>query len=282
MFESRTGKTIRRLDEMLETAINGTFQERTFDETELSRLEARWKQYLALSERSLAQSRQERENIKKLVSHISHQTKTSISNILLYAELMEDQTENEDGKKLARQILHQTKKLEFLIQALVKMSRLETDVLEVMPVRQPIHLLVERAVEDMLPKAGAKQIQILCSLPKDAKAVYDLKWTAEALGNILDNAVKYSPERSKIIVEGKEFEIYTCITVTDQGMGIRESEKAQIFGRFYRSAQVQQEEGIGIGLYLAREILRKENGYIKVRSREGTGSSFGLYLPKNT
>lgn len=125
MFESRTGKTLRRLDEMLEAAINGTFEESRFDETQLSRLESRWKQYLTMSERSLKQTRQERENMKKLVSDISHQTRTSLSNILLYTELLEDQTENEDSKKLARQILSQTKKLEFLIQALVKMSRLD-------------------------------------------------------------------------------------------------------------------------------------------------------------
>ena len=280
MFESRTGKTLRRLDEMLEAAINGTFEENRFDETQLSRLESRWKQYLTMSERSLKQTRQERENMKKLVSDISHQTRTSLSNILLYTELLEDQTENEDSKKLARQILSQTKKLEFLIQALVKMSRLETDILEVTPVQQPIRLLVERAVEEMIPRAEEKQIQIVCSLPEDAQAVYDLKWTAEALGNILDNAVKYSPAGSQITVEGREFEIYACITVTDQGIGIQESEKAQIFGRFYRSAQVQQEDGIGIGLYLAREILRRENGYIKVCAREGTGSSFSVYLKR--
>ena len=280
MFESRTGKTLRRLDEMLEAAINGTFEESRFDETQLSRLESRWKQYLTMSERSLKQTRQERENMKKLVSDISHQTRTSLSNILLYTELLEDQTENEDSKKLARQILSQTKKLEFLIQALVKMSRLETDILEVTPVQQPIRLLVERAVEEMIPRAEEKQIQIVCSLPENAQAVYDLKWTAEALGNILDNAVKYSPAGSQITVEGREFEIYACITVTDQGIGIQESEKAQIFGRVYRSAQVQQEDGIGIGLYLAREILRRENGYIKVCAREGTGSSFSVYLKR--
>lgn len=281
MFEFKTGKTLRRLDAMLEAAINGTFQEDNYDETELSRLECRWKQYLAMSGKSLEQARQERENIKKLVSHISHQTRTSLSNILLYAELIEDQAEDEDKKTLARQILEQTKKLEFLIQALVKMSRLDTDVFEIVPKQQPIQLLVERAVEEMIPKAQEKKIQILCDLPENAEAVYDLKWTAEALGNILDNAVKYSPAGSKIIVEGKAFEIYACISVKDEGIGIRESERAQIFGRFYRSTQVQQEDGIGIGLYLAREILRRENGYIKVQSKEGEGTCFGLYLLKS-
>ncbi len=184
MFEFKTGKTLRRLDAMLEAAINGTFQEDNYDETELSRLECRWKQYLAMSGKSLEQARQERENIKKLVSHISHQTRTSLSNILLYAELIEDQAEDEDKKTLARQILEQTKKLEFLIQALVKMSRLDTDVFEIVPKQQPIQLLVERAVEEMIPKAQEKKIQILCDLPENAEAVYDLKWTAEALGNI--------------------------------------------------------------------------------------------------
>ena len=281
MFEFKTGKTIQRLDEMLDAALSGTFQEENYDETELSRLESRWKQYLVASEKSLEQARQERENIKKLVSDISHQTRTSLSNILLYAELIEDQAENEDGRELARQILTQARKLEFLIQALVKMSRLDTDVFEIVPKQQPIRLLVERAVEEIIPKAEEKKIQILCDLPENIEAVYDLKWTAEALGNILDNAVKYSPAESKIIVEGKAFEIYTCISVKDEGIGIRESERAQIFGRFYRSTQVQQEDGIGIGLYLAREILRRENGYIKVQSKEGEGSCFGLYLLKS-
>ena len=281
MFEWRASRTMKRLDEMLEAAINGTFEESSYDETELSRLESRWKQYLTISEKSLGQAKRERENMKKLVSDISHQTKTSLSNILLYAELMEDQAEPEGGKELARQILTQARKLEFLMQALVKMSRLETDVLEVVPRRQSIRLLAKRAVEEIMPKASDKQITIVCRLPEHAEAVYDLKWTSEALGNILDNAVKYSPVGSQIDVEGKEFELYPCITVQDRGIGIRESEKAQIFGRFYRSAQVQQEDGIGIGLYLAREILQKENGYIKVHSREGEGSSFGLYLPKS-
>lgn len=281
MFEFKAGKTIQRLDEMLDAALNGTFQEENYDETELSRLESRWKQYLVASGKSLEQAKQERENIKKLVSHISHQTRTSLSNILLYAELIEDQAENEDGRELARQILTQARKLEFLIQALVKMSRLDTDVFEIVPKRQPIRLLVERAVEEIIPKAEEKKIQILCDLPENIEAVYDLKWTVEALGNILDNAVKYSPAESKIIVEGKAFEIYTCISVKDEGIGIRESERAQIFGRFYRSTQVQQEDGIGIGLYLAREILCRENGYIKVQSKEGEGSCFGLYLLKS-
>lgn len=280
MFEFGTGKTMKRLNQMLDDAINGTFQESAFNETELSRLESRWKQYLSLSGKSVAQAEKERENLKKLVSDISHQTRTPLSSILLYAELMEDAAETESTKELARQILSQTKKLEFLIQALVKMSRLETDILKVVPRQQPVRLLVEQTIETIIPKAEAKHIQIVCAQLSDTEAVYDLKWTAEALANILDNAIKYSPVSSTVLVEMKKFQLYTCISVKDQGMGIRESEKAQIFGRFYRSMDVQQEDGIGIGLYLAREILQRENGYIKVHSRKGEGTCFSLGFVK--
>lgn len=279
MFEFGTGKTMKRLNQMLDDAINGTFQESAFNETELSRLESRWKQYLSLSGKSVDQAEKERENLKKLVSDISHQTRTPLSNILLYAELMEDAAETENTKKLAHQILSQTKKLEFLIQALVKMSRLETDILEVVPRQQPVRLLVEQTIEEIIPKAQAKQIHIACTRFSDIEALYDLKWTGEALTNILDNAIKYSPTESTVFVEVKKFQLYTCISVKDQGIGIRESEKAQIFARFYRSMDVQQEDGIGIGLYLAREILQRENGYIKVHSRKGEGTCFSLYLP---
>ncbi len=277
----RTGKTLQRLDEMLTEAMSGTFEESRYDETELSRLESKWKQYLTNSKMSLQRTQVERERIKTLVSDISHQTKTPLSNILLYAQLLQERTEHTEEQELAKQIVTQTEKLEFLIQSLVKMSRLETEVLEVIPAMNPVRSLVERAVEELQAKAEKKQIKVVVSeMEEQLQASYDRKWTLEALCNILDNAVKYSPTKSQILVEVKEYEFYVCICVTDEGIGISEEERAQIFGRFYRGRQVQQEEGIGVGLYLAREILQRENGYIKVESKLGEGSSFGIFLSK--
>ena len=277
----RTGKTLQRLDEMLTEAMNGTFEESRYDETELSRLESKWKQYLTNSKMSLQRTQMEREKMKTLVSDISHQTKTPLSNILLYAQLLQERTEHTEEQELAKQIVTQTEKLEFLIQSLVKMSRLETEVLEVIPAMNPVRSLVERAVEELQAKAEKKQIKVVVSeMEEQLQASYDRKWTLEALCNILDNAVKYSPTKSQILVEVKEYEFYVCIRVIDEGIGISEEERAQIFGRFYRGRQVQQEEGIGIGLYLAREILQRENGYIKVESKLGEGSSFEIFLSK--
>ena len=96
----------------------------------------------------------------------------------------------------------------------------------------------------------------------------------------MDNAIKYSPAGSCIRLRINAFSLYACIEVEDEGIGISEEERAQVFGRFYRGREVQQEKGIGIGLYLTRENLEKENGYIKVQSKKGQGSVFSLYLPR--
>lgn len=280
MIRFGVGKTMKRLDAMLTEAIEGSFCEENYDETRLSRLESKWKQYLAATKMSMEQSGKERQNIKELVSDISHQTKTPLANIVLYSELLKEQLKDSEENQLVNQIHAETQKLEFLIQSLIKMSRLETNMLEVQPQKQPVAPLVEDAVNELKQKAKEKVIRIKYLQDGCAKAEYDRKWTAEALNNILDNAVKYSPVGSTITVQVKEFEMYVCILVADEGIGITEEERAQIFRRFYRSSQVQQEEGLGIGLYLAREILRREGGYIKVQSRLEKGSCFGIYLPK--
>ena len=271
--------TLKRLDEMLVSAMNGTFDESSYDETELSRLESRWKQYFTAQGQLVGQVKKERENIRTLVSDISHQTKTPLANILLYAELLDEKAENEEEKMLAGQIVRQTEKLQFLLQSLVKMSRLETGILELSPADGEIAPMIRETAALLQKRAEAKNICLDCELEERVICRFDRKWTSEALGNIIDNAVKYSPEESRITIRIRKYEFYACIEVEDQGPGIAEEERAQIFGRFYRGKQMRQEEGVGIGLYLAREILEKEEGYIKVSSADGTGSRFSIYLP---
>ena len=231
----RMTRTLQRLDEMLTKAINGTFTEESYDETELSRLESKWKQYFTMSSMSMERTKAERENIQSMISDISHQMKTPLANIMLYSELLQEQTEGGQEKYLAEQIETYAKKLEFLTMALVKMSRLESDVFKICPSVQRVGSLLRQATEEILPRARQKEIQIEICGDIEGKANFDQKWTQEALYNILDNAVKYSPKGSRIEVEGISYEMYFCIAVKDQGIGIREEERAQIFSRFYRS-----------------------------------------------
>lgn len=275
-------RTVRRLDRMLSTAIDGGFGEESFDESAPSALESRMARFLNGSARSLRGVQRQRESIQRMLSDISHQTKTPLANLRLYSSLLMEEELTPRQREQAQVIFQQSEKLSFLIETLVKLSRLETDVLAVTPKSQPLSPLLERAASQAKAAAEQKGIALQLHLQQQAemKALYDLRWTAEALGNLLDNAVKYTPPGGCIQVSATQYELFCRIDVRDNGIGIAEEEQAQIFGRFYRGRQVREQEGLGIGLYLAREIAQKQGGYLKLSSRPGQGSTFSLYLPR--
>lgn len=278
MFGSN--KIIARLDDMLTDAINGVFTESNYDETRLSRLECKFRQYLTGKEASGEKVQAERAAIKELVTDISHQTKTPIANICLYTQLLEEASPPET-LPLVRQIHQQAEKLEFLIQTLTKISRLESDMIQLRPTSQPVCTLIQKSVEEALGRANARHITIVNTAADDkVNACYDLKWTQEALGNLLDNAVKYSPKESTVRVSLKSMEMFVSISVEDEGREIPEEERAQIFERFYRGTNASQAEGNGVGLYLSRMILQREGGYIKVSPGRDVGNCFRMYLPR--
>lgn len=277
MFES---KVIKRIDKMLDDAIEGKFQESAYDETKLSRLESKWKHFLGTSSISKENIEKEKENIQILLTDISHQTKTPMTNIKMYSELLRENISKGftmSNIEICDELIQQTEKLEFLIELLTKISRLETGIVTVMPEKNSIMNLIKNVIDDFQAKAIKNSIIIECS-GEDVEAVFDMKWTKEALGNIVDNALKYSPNGSTIFVSVKKYEIYSVISVKDQGIGIREEEMNKIFQRFYRGEDVWEVDGVGVGLYLTREILVMEGGYIKVKSKLGEGAEFLIYL----
>lgn len=272
--------TMARLEEMLDQAIDGSFEERDYDETRLSRLETRWKRYLTASQVSKNRIEEERERVKALISDISHQTRTPLANILLYSQLLREKEKDPELIPIVNKISDQSEKLDFLIRSLLKSSRLESGLLVLHPKVQPIAPALWGAMEQMEEAALQKRIRVSFE-GTDKEACFDRKWTEEAIGNLLDNAVKYSPAGSRIEVGVTQYEMFTAVFVKDEGMGIGEEEQAQIFGRFYRGREVSQEPGVGIGLYLVREIAEKQGGYVKVRSEKGRGSVFYFYMAKS-
>lgn len=283
MALNKRRKTIDRLDEMLEAANNGVFQVGEYDESKLSRLEVKWKRFLETSALSKKKLESEQNKIKELVSDISHQTKTPLSNILLYAQILEEKVNDEELKPIVRQVKEQSEKLSFLIQSLVKTSRLESEVLVLTPRRQKIYSVLAEVVYAAEQKADEKQIVLNLKAGEDAKevsAVFDRKWTAEALDNLVDNAIKYSKPKGTVTISMTEYEMFLAIQIMDDGIGIKEEEQAQIFGRFYRGKEVSEEKGVGIGLYLVREIAARQGGYVKVNSVYGKGSIFSFYIPR--
>ena len=275
----RTARIVRRLDDMLTAAMNGSFSEGTFDESRLSSLESRLGRYLTASALSERNVREQKDQISALISDISHQTKTPVANLQLYAQLLSEQPLTPQGKDCAAAISTQAEKLQTLIEALVKTSRLETGILALHPQPGEISAVVKRAVAQYAPMAAEKGITLTVG-QRSGSAVFDAKWTEEAVCNLLDNAVKYTPSGGTVTVEVKNYELFSAIRVTDTGPGISEEEQARIFGRFYRAPGAWQAEGVGIGLYLTRQIAEKQGGYVKVESAAGKGSTFSLFLPR--
>lgn len=275
-------KTYSILNQMLDEAINGTFEESNFDESELSKLEVKWKRYLTSSKLSRDKIEEERASIKGLVTDISHQTKTPLANIMLYSQLLKEQGLDTESRRMVEEINNYSEKLEFLIQFLVKTSRLETGVFQLSPTESDISTLIQFVVNQAQNKAKEKHITIGIRNEESIFSVFDMKWTKEAVYNILDNAIKYSKEGTLIEVGYVSYEWFTCIEIKDQGRGIPEDEIPKIFGRFYRGNNLGEQEGIGIGLYLSRQIVEGQGGYIKVLSDCSKGSRFQIFLPKKT
>ena len=222
----------------------------------------------------------ERADLQELISDISHQVKTPIANLkMLDATLLEQNVSPEKQREFLLAMDSQLDKLDFLMQAMIKTSRLEAGVIALEPKPQAIYDTLAAALGGILLNAEQKKITVTVDCPETVSAAHDRKWTTEALFNILDNAVKYTPVGGKIHVAVVCWEMYVKIDISDTGIGIPEQHQGTIFKRFYRESSVHDAPGIGIGLYLAREIITRQGGFIRVSSELGTGSTFSVFLP---
>ena len=278
-------RTFDSLEKMLNQAIEGNFTVNSFDESRFSRLEATLEEYLSSSSISAQNVKNEKDKLKELISDISHQTKTPIANLVLYGELLEGTELTEEQKSNVKAIQTQTEKLRFLIDSLVKLSRLESGIIQLEKKKTEVFPILQNVVEQVRERAAAKGLQLSLT-QTSATATIDSKWTQEAIFNIADNAVKYT-DKGSITINTTEFDMFVRVDISDTGKGIPEEDLPKIFGRFYRGTSTKSEEGVGIGLHLAREIISGQGGYIKVKSNPVQNASttelvttFSLFLPK--
>ena len=279
-YRHRTRRIMENLNRMLDIAMQGDFTEEYFDESMLSSVETKLAHYLTVSATSAKNVQAEKDKIKTLIADISHQTKTPIANILLYTQLLREQPLPEESQPCVDSLESQSRKLQILIDALVKTSRLESGIIALRPSAGNLASVIQSAVSQLAPKAEEKGISIVAE-SIDADAVFDSKWTEEAIFNLLDNAVKYTPSGGEVRVSVTSYELFSAIHIRDTGPGIPEEEQPKVFQRFYRGMEHRNEEGVGIGLYLVRQIAEGQGGYVKVISEKGMGSTFSLYLPRN-
>ncbi len=257
-------------------------------ETELERIAG---QLAALSEQLRYNEERlgkEKEETRSLVTDISHQLKTPVAGLKACFEILsqEDLTQAEE-REFLQQCTRQLTGLEELVGALVNISRMETGMIQIR--REPADILetLVSAVNRVLLKAEEKQIDIEFEKTEDLAEMiipHDVKWLCEAFINILENAVKYSPQNTKIRIRMIRLITFLRIEIEDQGIGIPRDALHKIFQRFYRgeAEQVRQTEGSGVGLYLTREILERHGGNITVSSQYGEkrqGSVFVVQIP---
>lgn len=316
IFYHREKRLLDRLQSRIDSAANDkqfvsaphVFTPLEISESKLSLLENSLRRFLDESTLAQETSQQQKNIIQELISDIAHQTLTPISNLRLYSDLLAENYEDHSLEISAVQ--EQTEKLDFLIQSLVKLSRMESGIITAQPKELPVSMLLRDVTQEYAPKAAEKHISLnLCELTQPSinhsdkptspsanqcvesvkppannseaslTARFDLKWTREAIGNILDNAIKYTPYGGAVTIAAKPYTFFVRIDIKDNGIGIPETDLHRIFARFYRGLDVADQPGVGIGLYLAREIIQAQKGYIKVSSRPGQGSVFSVFLP---
>lgn len=225
-----------------------------------------------------ARINQEKESTKELVTDISHQLKTPMAALKTCFYMYLDATDPDERAEFLERSESQLTKLELLISSLMNISRLETAMISL--TTQPVFLndLLVSAVNGIYEKASKKNIEISLQESESISLQLDEHWTIEAIINILDNAIKYSPPGSHIFISVEKQHFYTRVSITDEGIGVPKNEYNKIFQRFYRSGSpaVKKIEGSGVGLYLTRMILERQGGMISVDSIPGKGSTFIL------
>jgi len=222
----------------------------------------------------------EQESVHRLMSDISHQIKTPLSALLLHLELASDESlSHEEQAAALLESKKQADKINFLSETIFKVGKLESGLITVKLVDADIVKTVNEALSSIKAAAESKNLILGAELPDFLTVPHDPLWTKEALANILDNAVKYT-DTGRVAVKVERGAIYTRIDVEDTGIGIESEDYTKIFARFYRArpSGTERTEGTGLGLFIAREIIRRQNGNITVGSSVGKGSVFSVFL----
>lgn len=275
----RRRRMYRMVSRMLEQVLNRErIQISDIREGGLSALAGKMIRVQETLEYEVDQAQKEKEQVKSLISNMSHQLKTPLSNVVMYRELLETEPDAEQRADFLERMRLQLDKIDWILQSLFKMVKLEQDVIRFETEPASLKETLVSALSSVYEQAEKKEIHIVTEPFPDRLLEHNPKWTAEVFVNILENAVKYSENGSQIEIQVRPLELFTEIRFRDHGIGIRKEEQNRIFQRFYRSRDVENREGSGIGLYLSRMILDKEKGYMTVASEYGRGSCISVFL----
>ena len=263
----------------LDRAITLGAGEVSYDESMDAAVSERLRRILEISGMHKEKAQKERDVVQSLISDITHQVRTPLTNIMLYTGLLQEKEKDGETAVLIDKISQASLKLDFFMRQLVKSSYAEREIIALSPKLTKAGEIVHMACQAQELSAMKKNIVFVKEVTEDI-CFADKKWTIEAVANVVENAVKYSPENSRIEVKTIPYESFVLIEVKDFGIGIKEEERGLVFGRFYRSEDVKDLPGFGIGLYLVREIISGEGGYVKIKENPEGGTIVQVYLSR--
>jgi signal transduction histidine kinase len=213
--------------------------------------------------------------LSNLITDISHQIKTPLTSLGVFADLLAEDPPEEDRRAFVERLRAQLGRIQWLVAALLKLARLDAGTAAFKNEPVDLRRLIERALEPLQIPLEIKKQHLVIHGSEGASFTGDLNWSAEALTNIVKNCVEHTPEGGKIEIIYGANTLYAEIIVTDDGGGIVNRDLPNIFNRFYRGENAG-ENSVGIGLALAKAILLAQGGDISVHSQPGVGTSFNI------
>lgn len=280
MFQRR--REMEELSEALESLINGSDPglEGLNDDTLPSKVK---NQIQRLGDKMRGQEQalqKEREEIRGLIADTAHQLRTPLANMESYLTLLQNGAGDAKDQEFCIQAIQESEeRIRFLTEGFIRMARLENGIIQIRKVTGKLQETILACILQVRAAAEEKNITVCLEMDEELEVSHDPRWLGEAVYNLLDNSVKYSPEQSEIVVTAEKNEMFVRIEVRDQGIGIDEGEESLVFRRFYRGNRATGSQGFGLGLYLAREIVMRHGGFMKLKRLE-PGLSAGIWLPE--
>lgn len=306
-------RELAEISSMLEWALDGRDYPKigSYQETLSSKIRHQLYRLQGMTKGYHVRLEQDRDSIKNLITEIAHQMRTPLANIETYLDFLRDPgLSGQERENYLEAAVLSEKKIHFLAESFIKMSRLEHRIIQIRPIDTDLLLTLREAAGQVQRKAQERGLRICTQFPEELLHPHDVDWLGEAVFNLLDNAVKYSPpgtepdgkaellpgaeqngsdqllpgtepdEKSEILLGAEQNEMFVRIWVRDHGTGIEEGDEAKVFQRFYRGCNAEKTEGFGLGLYLAREIVLLHGGFVKLkRLRDGTCAE--IYLERS-
>ena len=276
-YNNRKDKKLKEITKYIEEINNRNYKLDIDDNTEdeLSILKNEIYKTTVMLKEVAENSKQDKVNLKDSLSDISHQLKTPLTSIIIMLDNildnpnMEERTREEFIKDIKKEIIN----INFLVDSLLKLSKLDANSIKFTKKEENIEDVINEAINKVSVLSDLKDVEIKLETDKNIKINCDLKWQAEAITNLLKNAIEHSKQGSIINIKVSQNKVYSSIEIEDNGIGIAKNDLPHIFERFYKGKNANP-ESVGIGLALSKAIIEKGNGSIDVESEEGVGTKF--------